>query len=117
MTTIFITKVHDKNCDICQHMAKHDRATFESFPEVEYSEVLLDDVINSANTGFPLLYHRLYQCLETHCLNPDYSIDLPVYVALSKTGGYLGHVQGANTVAELRDGVKTFLETSDNSSE
>ena len=108
--TLIVTKVYDKDCDICNHMSKHDRATFESFPEVGYQEILLDDVINSENTSRPLTAQRIYQCLERYCLSPTYEIDLPVYLMLSKQGKYKGHVQGAATVVELRDQIKQSLE-------
>ena len=36
-------KVFDEECDICKHMSKHDRATFENFSEVGYQEVPLED--------------------------------------------------------------------------
>ena len=117
MADIIITKVHDKNCDICLHMSKHDKATFDSFPEVEYREVPLDDVVNSSNTDRPITYQRLYQCIEQHCLTPTYEVDLPAYIALSKKSEYLGHVQGANTIVELRDWVKSLLPNTENSSE
>jgi hypothetical protein len=68
--------------------------------------VRLDDVIAHNNNLTKL---RIYQCLERHCLNPDYSIDLPVYIFLTKTGKYLGHLQGALAVSELRDGVKDII--------
>lgn len=100
-------KVHDKNCEICKHMSKHDRATFENFDEIGYQEVLLDDVINHGNNLTKL---RIYQVLEKHALNPDYTIDLPVYVMLSKQGEYRGHHVGAATIVELRDKIKECLE-------
>ena len=117
MADIIITKVHDKNCDICLHMSKHDKATFESFPEISYREVILDEVLDSTNTARPVTYQRLYQCIERHCLTPTYEVDLPAYIALNKKGAYLGHVQGANTIVELRVWVKSLLDTTDNSSE
>ena len=102
-----VTKVFDENCDICKHMSRHDRATFESFSEIGYQEVDLDDVINHDGNLTKL---RLYQILEKYCLSSTYEIDLPVYAIMSKTGRYLGHVQGAATVAELRDKIKEVLE-------
>ena len=105
--TTIVTKVFDKDCDICNHMSKHDRATFESFPEIAYQEVILDDVINHENNLTKL---RIYQCLERHALNQDYTIDLPVYVFLSKQGKYKGHHVGAATIVELRDKIKESLE-------
>ena len=100
-------KVFDEECNICKHMSKHDRATFENFPEVGYQEVLLDSVINHDNNLTKL---RIYQILERHALNSDYTIDLPVYVILTKKGKYKGHLVGAATVSELRDKIKEVLE-------
>ncbi len=100
-------KVFDNNCDICKHMSKHDRATFEGFPEIGYQEVNLDDVINHNNNLTKL---RIYQILERHCLSSTYEIDLPVYAIMDRKGKYLGHQQGAATVVELRDKIKECLE-------
>ena len=100
-------KVYDKGCDICKHMSKHDRATFEGFDEIGYQEVLLDDVINHESNLTKL---RIYQVLEKYALNPDYTIDLPVYVILTKKGQYKGHHVGAATIVELRDKIKECLE-------
>jgi hypothetical protein len=105
--SIIVTKVFDKDCDICLHMSKHDRATFESFDELAYQEVKLDDVIAHDNNLTKL---RIYQCLERYALNTDYTIDLPVYVFLTKQGKYRGHHVGAATIAELRDKIKECLE-------
>jgi hypothetical protein len=105
--TFIATKVFDKDCDICKHMSKHDRITFEEFNDIAYQEVLLDDVINHGNNLTKL---RIYQILERHALNPDYTIDLPVYVLLTKQGQYKGHHVGAATIVELRDKIKECLE-------
>lgn len=110
--TIIVTKVYDDNCDICKHMSRHDRATFESFSEIGYQEVLLDEVINPGNSAKPLTLHRIYQCLEKYALNPDYTIDLPVYVFLTKQGQYKGHIIGSATVSELREKIKEVVEPS-----
>ena len=100
-------KVFDKDCDICKHMSKQDRATFEGFPEIGYQEVSLDDVINHGNNLTKL---RIYQVLEKYAVNTDYTIDLPVYVVLTKQGRYRGHHVGVATVVELRDKIKECLE-------
>ncbi len=105
--TYIATKVFDRNCDVCKHMSRHDRATFENFGNVAFQEVLLDDIINHGNNLTKL---RIYQILERHALNPDYTIDLPVYVLLSKQGEYIGHHVGVATVAELREKIKECLE-------
>lgn len=101
-----VTKVFDENCDICKHMSRHDRATFENFEELAYQEINLDDVINHNGN---LTKYRLYQILEKYALNRDYTIDLPVYVILTKQGQYVGHHVGAATVVELRDKVNECL--------
>jgi hypothetical protein len=100
-------KVFDNNCDICKHMSKHDRVTFEEFPEIGYQEVNLDDIINHGNNLTKL---RIYQILERYAVNRDYTIDLPVYVVLTKQGEYKGHHVGAATIVELRDKIKESLE-------
>jgi hypothetical protein len=105
--TYIAVKVFDKDCDICKHMSKHDRAAFEEFSEIGYQEVNLDDIINHGNNLTKL---RIYQILERHCLSATYEIDLPVYAIMDKKGKYLGHQQGAATIVELRDKIKECLE-------
>ena len=105
--SVIAVKVYDDNCDICKHMSKHDRATFESHVEVAYQEIRLDDVISH---GDNLTKLRIYQLLERHCLSPTYEIDLPVYLIMDKKGTYKGHWQGAGTIVELRDKIKECLE-------
>jgi hypothetical protein len=102
-----VTKVFDDSCEICKHMSKHDRATFENFEELSYQEVNLDDVL--AHNG-NLTKLRIYQLLEKYCLSPTYEIDLPVYLIMDRKGKYEGHWQGVGTIAELRDTVKECLE-------
>lgn len=101
------TKVFDNDCDVCKHMSKHDRITFEGFSEIAYQEILLDDVINHESNLTKL---RIYQLLEKHCLSPTYEIDLPVYLLMDKQGKYVGHQQGAATIVELREKIKECLE-------
>ena len=103
---LYVTKVFDEDCDICKHMSKHDRATFESFPEITYSEMKLDDVINNVNG---VSGAKIYKCLEKYAVNSDYTIDLPVYVYLDKQGDYQGHHVGPATIVELRDMTKQIL--------
>ena len=105
--TLIATKVYDEDCDICKHMSKHDRATFEGFEEIMYQEVKLDDLISHGNNLTKL---RIYQLLERYCLSPTYEIDLPVYLVMTKQGLYEGHLQGSATIVELRDKIKECLE-------
>ena len=46
------TKVFDDNCDICKHMSRHDRATFENFPEIAYQEVKLSNEVTGVIIDF-----------------------------------------------------------------
>lgn len=105
--TYIVVKVFDENCDICKHMSKHDRATFENFDEIGYQEINLNEIINHNGN---LTKNRIYQLLERHCLSPTYEIDLPVYLIMTKEGLYLGHWQGAGTIVELRDKIKECIE-------
>ncbi len=102
-----VTKVFDDNCDLCKHMSKHDRATFENYGDVAYIEYKLDEIINHDNN---VSKRKLYRILEDYCVSPTYEIDLPVYTIMSTQGKYLGHIQGSATVVELRDKLKECLE-------
>ena len=108
--TILAIKVFDENCDICKHMSKHDSVVFSEFEGLVYNETLLDDIIN--NNG-DQLKSIVYRCLEKYALNPDYTIDLPVYVLLEKSGKYRGHHKGAATIAEFRESIKNIVHSSE----
>lgn len=105
--TVLVAKVFDSDCDVCKHMEKIDRPVFDGFSEIGFQEVALDDVINHNNNLTKL---RIYQCLEKHAVNPDYTIDLPVYVFLTKKGEFKGCHVGVATVVELRNKIKEILE-------
>jgi hypothetical protein len=111
MGTLIATKVFDNNCEICKHMSRHDRSTFEGFPDVAYQEVNLDDVINH---GGNLTKLRIYQLLERYCLSPTYEIDLPVYLLMDKQGKYKEHFQGAKTIKEIREWFEECNQKTDN---
>lgn len=104
--TFIVTKVYEENCDICKQMSRHDKALFEEFPEISFQEIKLDDVINH-NGNFTK--YVIYQCLERYALNPDYTIDLPAYVYLTRQGQYQGHLVGAATIVEMREKTKEIL--------
>lgn len=100
------TKVFSDGCTICEHMSRHDRSTFEGFPEIAYQELNLDDIINHEGNPTKL---RLYQIIERYALNPDYTVDTPLYIVMTKQGKYLGHHTGAATIVELRDTIKQII--------
>ena len=108
--TILVTKVFDEDCDICKEMSRHDSVVFAEFPEITYQNCALDEIINHNGDQIKLL---VCQSVEKYALNPDYTVDLPVYVFLDKTGKYRGHHQGAATIVELRDIVKEIVQPSE----
>lgn len=108
MSTKYIaTKVFSQGCVICDHMSRHDRATFEGFPEIGYQEVDLDDVINHGGNPTKL---RLYSIIEKYALNNDYTVDTPIYVIMTTQGKYLGHHTGEATITQLRSKISDILE-------
>jgi hypothetical protein len=107
---MLIYKIFEESCDVCNHMKRHDKATFESFPELEYREADLNEVLDYASSEKPQTMLRLYQTLEKYALNPDYTVDLPVYIFMAKSGEYKGHHVGAATIVKLRDTIKQCLE-------
>lgn len=108
-TKLIVTKVYDHNCPICETMSRFDRSVFEGFPEISYQEITFDD-LSDREGNFTKI--TLYQCLERYAVSATYEIDFPTYVFLSKRGQYKGHLQGAHTMRELREGVKNILESS-----
>lgn len=100
------TKVFADGCEICEYMSKIDRSTFDGFPEVAYQELDLDDIINHGGNMTKL---RLYQLIERHALNSDYTVDTPLYLVMTSKGKYLGHHTGEATIVELREAIKKIL--------
>jgi hypothetical protein len=103
-----VVKVYDHGCEICTQMKRHDRPTFESFPDMTFIEVALDDIVSPEATPQMRLVAQL---VEQHCLNADYSVDLPVYLILDKLGKMLGSHVGAATIRELRAFVENSVQT------
>jgi hypothetical protein len=104
--TVVATKVFEEECEVCKQMERHDTAVFQEFDEVVYHKVDLDRLIEGPRSQVEQV---VYNLLERHCLNPDYTVDLPVYLLVDTRGNYLGHHTGAATVSELRERVKTIL--------
>lgn len=100
------TKVFAKGCEACEHMSRIDKPAFGGFPEVAYQELDLDDIIDHGGNSTKL---RLYQLIERHALNPDYTVDTPLYMLMTTKGKYLGHHTGEATIVELRDKIRGIL--------
>ena len=106
-TTVVVTKVFDHGCPVCDTMSRFDKSMFEGFPEVSFQEIPFDTLRDfEGNTTRT----RIYQCLERYAVSDTYEIDFPTYLFLSTTGKYLGFLQGALSLRELREGVKQILE-------
>lgn len=104
---IIATKVFTKGCTICEHMSRYDRSTFEGFPEIGYQEVDLDDIIENDGNATKL---RLYHIIEKYAINPDYTVDTPLYIFMTFQGKYLGHHTGEATIVQLRGKIKEIVE-------
>jgi hypothetical protein len=103
-----VVKVYDYGCEICTQMRRHDRVTFESFPDMTFIEVVLDDIVAPQATPQMSLVAQL---VEQHCLNADYTLDLPAYLILDKSGKMLGSHVGAATIRELRVFIENSVQT------
>lgn len=107
--THIVVKVSSEGCPICEHMSRHDRATFEGFPELHYQELDLDAIIDERDRP---LEGALFKAIEGNALNPDYTVDTPLYLFLTSGGKYLGHHSGAATIVELRSVTQEILQGS-----
>ena len=103
---VIATKVFSPGCVACEHMSRYDRATFDGFPTIAYQELDLDDIINHGDNKTKI---RLYQLIERHALNNDYTVDTPLYILMTTKGKYLGHHTGEATIVELRDKINKIL--------
>ena len=95
-----VFKIYDRQCDVCQKMAKFDHGVINRLQvQPDYRTVELDHLLDPANPHFEDAV--LAQMVERYACNPDYTLDLPVYMVLSgKT--YLGHLVGEYSAPELQ---------------
>lgn len=101
-----IIKVFDVGCPICKEMGKFDRSLIQSLAETaKFEERALSSIMEQNNAESQLLY----QILERYAVNPDYTLDLPVYVVSNAPKKYVGHIQGEKTESEFSDELLTIL--------
>jgi len=100
-------KIFSTDCEICEHMRRYDQSVVEGFPELKYFTVDLDDIINE-----PLkpVNSRLYRLIEQHAMNPDYTVDVPLYVLTDAEGKYIGHLSGELSMREMRTNLRSLLQ-------
>ena len=111
-----IFKIFDSNCSVCEEMSHYDSEVVLSlaYPErkIEYRTrelgVILDP--DSENPDDATLAHYA----EVYAVNPDYTIDLPVYFVLEGKK-YLGHLVGEQSRDELRAKLEGIVSGASNS--
>ena len=108
-----IVKVYDNNCEICTAMSQYDFdivANLSSKPE--YRTVQLSQILDPVNTDAEVATVAHYT--ELHAVNPDYTIDLPVYFVLEGKK-YLGHLVGEQSQDELKAKLEKIVSGASNS--
>ena len=102
-----IVKVYDNDCKICTAMSQYDSDIIGNLPsEPGYRTVQLSQILDPVNNDAEVATVAYYT--ELHAVNPDYTIDLPVYLVLEgKT--YLGHIVGEQKAPELKQKLEEIL--------
>ena len=104
---ITLTKVYSRDCEICEHMSRYDLSVAEGFSVLEYKTVDIDDIVDHSGDPGKLL---LYSLIERHAINPDYTVDVPIYLLSDNEGKYIGHLSGEMNIKDLRNGIKRLIE-------
>lgn len=111
-TAMKVVKIYDNNCDVCRQMSVFDSdvvLNLDSKPEyrtVELGVILDPDTEDPEDAA-------LAHYAEIHAVNPDYTIDLPVYMVLEGKK-YLGHVGQVNTQTELKEKLERIVSGAEN---
>lgn len=103
---IEITKVYDHGCPICEKMAEYDEKIVSDL-NTKMTTVVLEDVLDAE--GDQVFYLALSQYLERYAVNPDYTLDLPVYM-VTQSKKYLGHINGDHSQYELKSKLENIFE-------
>lgn len=114
MTALTVTKVFDHDCPICEHMSAFDgKVIFDLKPSTNIHRVDLNSVLNPEETSSPEFNALLALLVERYACNPDYTLDLPVYL-VTEGKSYVGHVVGEHTQAELTKKLQGILDDATN---
>jgi hypothetical protein len=102
-----VFKVYDHECPICEKMALFDHSTILRLEvQPDYRTVELGNLLSPEN---PHMEDALLaQCVERYACNPDYTLDLPVYVVMSGKK-YLGHLVGEHTATDLQTKLEEII--------
>ena len=107
-----IVKIYDDACDVCQKMSKYERdviASTKPAPELQYKR--LDTILNPDNEDPDDCLVAHYA--ERYACNPDYTIDLPVYMALEGKR-YISCLIGEKTPDDLRKELQAIIDDEQN---
>jgi len=103
---IEITKVYDHGCPICEQMSQYDEKIAADL-NTKLTAVVLEDVLDAE--GDKVFYMALGQYLERYAVNPDYTLDLPVYM-VTHNKKYLGHTIGEQSQYDLKSKLENICE-------
>ena len=109
---IRITKVYDYDCPICLHMGTFEgNVLFNVAAGAHFSAVEMGQLTSLDNEN----EHEclIAQLVERHACNPDYTVDLPIYM-FTEGRTYLGHIGGEHTAAEFRTEIQKILDAAQN---
>lgn len=110
--TLTVTKIYDHGCPVCEHMATFDgKVIWDLEPKVTMHAAELGRILDPDNeSNFECL---IAQYAERYACNPDYTIDLPVYM-VTKGKTYLGHVVGEHSRQDLQTRLQTIVSGASN---
>lgn len=110
--TLTVTKVYDHDCPICEFMGTFDgKVIFDLKPSTNMKAMELGTILDpNQEKPFESLIALL---VERYACNPDYTLDLPVYL-VTEGKSYVGHVVGEHTQAELTKKLQGILDGATN---
>jgi hypothetical protein len=111
--TLTVTKIFDVGCSVCEFMSIFDsKVIFDLEPSADMKAIPLETILDSNNKDpFECL---IAQLTERYACNPDYTVDLPVYI-VTQGNKYIGHVVGEHTQNELKAKLQRIVTDATNS--
>lgn len=109
-----VTKVFDYGCPVCEFMGTFDgKVIFDLQPPTNMKAVALGTILDPDNEDpFECV---IAQYAERYACNPDYTIDLPVYI-VTEGKKYVGHVGGEHTQQALKTKLEEIVQNAADSS-
>jgi hypothetical protein len=98
--TLTVTKIYDYGCPVCEFMGTFDgKVIFDLDPPTNMKAVALGNLLDPSNEK--PFENLLAQLVERYACNPDYTVDLPVYM-VTQGKSYVGHVVGEHVQNQLK---------------